>query len=351
MFNLIHVLNQFFAGIGGENKADIPVGIKPGPIGAARGLQEQIGDRARVVATLFFGENYFHQYPKEALAAALNDARQLQPHVIVAGPAFGSGRYGLACVELCQMFAQAMSVPCVTAMHVENPAVGTFRDYHNPNVYLLPTAETAAGMTSALTALAKFACRLGSGASIGSAHDEGYVSRGIRQPVLAERPAVERGIDMLLAKCKNEPYLTELPMEVWDQTTPAPAISDLKKATVAVITTSGVVPWGNPDKFRTFRNTYWRKYSIAGAQRMDPGRWEAVHGGYDVSFMNQNPHFGVPLDALRTLEVQRIIAKLHPFYYVVPGNQGAPSVIRRIGQEIANDLLKEGVDASLLVST
>jgi glycine reductase len=305
MFNLIHVLNQFFAGVGGENKADISVGIKPGTIGAARGLQAQIGDRARVVATLFFGDNYFHQNPKEALAAALREARRLQPQVIVAGPAFGSGRYGIACVELCQMFAETLSVPCVTAMHRENPAVDTYRDYHNPKVYLLPTAETAAGMAEALAVLARFACRLGSGATIGSAYEEGYVPRGIRQPIVAQRPAVDRAIDMLLAKCKTEPFQTELPMEAWDLTTPAPAISDLKGATIAVITTSGVVPWGNPDQFRTFRNTYWRKYSIAGVQRMDPGRWEAVHGGYDVSFMNQNPHYGVPLDARVRQEIVR----------------------------------------------
>ena len=351
MVKLIHVLNQFFAGVGGEDKADIPIGLKEEPIGAARGLQQQVGHHAQVIATLFFGDNYFHQYSSRTLAAALQEVRRLGPQVVVAGPAFGAGRYGLACVELCQTFAETLSVPCVTAMHPENPAVATYRDYHNPKVYLLPTAETAAGMTAALADLGRFACRLGSGESLGSAHDEGYLSRGIRQPALANRPGVDRAIDMLLAKCRNEPRVTELPMEAWDQTTPARAISDLKKATIAVITTSGVVPWGNPDQFRTFRNTYWRKYNIAGAQSMDPGRWEAVHGGYDVSYMNQNPHYGVPLDALRAAEDHRMIAKLYPFYYVVPGNQGAPSVIRRIGQEIANDLREEGVDGSLLVST
>jgi glycine reductase len=351
MINLIHVLNQFFAGIGGEEKADIPIGVREEAIGAARGLQQQLGHHGRVIATLYFGDNYFHQNPNQALASALREVRRLQPQVIVAGPAFGAGRYGLACVELCQAFAETLSIPCVTAMHPENPAVATYRDYHNSNVYLLPTADTAAGMTAALAALGQFACRLGNEENIGSARDGGYISRGIRQPALTDRPGVDRAIDMLLAKCRNEPHVTELQMEAWDQTTPAPAISDLKNATIALITTSGVVPWGNPDQSKTFRNTYWRKYNIAGARTLDPGRWEAVHGGYDVSYMNQNPHYGVPLDALRGAEDQRAIAKLYPFYYVIPGNQGAPSVIRQIGREIANDLRKEGVHGSLLVST
>jgi glycine reductase len=114
-----------------------------------------------------------------------------------------------------------------------------------------------------------------------------------------------------------------------------------------------VVPWGNPDGFKTYRNTFWRKYNVAELKTMESGRWEAVHGGYNTAAMNQNPHHGVPLDALRSLEVGGRIGKgkLYPAYYVVPGNQGSPSVMRRIGQEIAADLLKEGVAGVLLVAT
>ncbi|MDP6561277.1 MAG: glycine/sarcosine/betaine reductase selenoprotein B family protein, partial [Candidatus Binatia bacterium] len=84
---------------------------------------------------------------------------------------------------------------------------------------------------------------------------------------------------------------------------------------------------------------------------LEPGRWEAVHGGYNVSFMNRNPHYGVPLDALRGLEAEKRIGRLYPAYYVLPGNQGSPSVMRRIGEEIATDLRKEGVNGALLVAT
>ena len=93
-----------------------------------------------------------------------------------------------------------------------------------------------------------------------------------------------------------------------------------------MVTTSGVVPYGNPDKFKTYRNTYWRKYNIAELKELEPGKWEAVHGGYNVAYMNQNPHYGVPLDALRALEAEGAIGagKLYPAYYVIPGNQGSP---------------------------
>ena len=128
-------------------------------------------------------------------------------------------------------------------------------------------------------------------------------------------------------------------MEIWDDAPAAPALVRVNERNIAVVTTSGVVPWGNPDKFKTYRNTYWRKYNIAELKELEPGKWEAVHGGYNVAFMNQNPHYGVPLDALRSLEAEGAIGagKLYPAYYVIPGNQGSPTVMRRIGQEIAAD--------------
>ncbi|MFQ5851316.1 MAG: glycine/betaine/sarcosine/D-proline family reductase selenoprotein B, partial [Candidatus Binatia bacterium] len=195
MLTIIHMVNQFFAGLGGEEKADIPVGVLEGASGVARGLQAQIGDQARVAATLFCGDNYYHDHPEEARAAVLREVSSRQPQVVVAGPAFNSGRYGLACVEICQILADALEIPCVTAMHPQNPAVATYRDYHNPRVFLLPTAETAAGMTQALGALARFASRVGSGIDVGPAQEEGYLSRGIRRMEQANRPGVERDID------------------------------------------------------------------------------------------------------------------------------------------------------------
>ena len=78
-----------------------------------------------------------------------------------------------------------------------------------------------------------------------------------------------------------------------------------------------------------------------------------MHGGYNVAYMNQNPHYGVPLDALRGLEAEGAIGpgKLYPAYYVIPGNQGSPAVMRRVGQEIAADLKKDNVQGVIFVAT
>ena len=353
MIRIVHILNQFFAGIGGEEKADIAVTVADGTIGAARGLQTQLAERGQVTATLYFGDNYFHEHKDQALATILAEMEKQKPDAIVAGPAFNAGRYGLACVEICQTVSEKLGLRCVTGMEPENPGVAVYRDYHNDKVFLLPTAETASGMARALSALAPFVCRLANGEEIGPAAEEGYLPRGIRRLVRVDKSGADRAIEMLLAKIEGKPFTTEIPMEVWDKVEPAAPLANAAAANLAVICTGGVVPWGNPDGFKTYRNTFWRKYNFSEVKSLDPGKWEAVHGGYNVAFMNSNPHYGMPLDALRSLEADGRIGrgKLYPAYYVIPGNQGSPAVMRRVGQEIAADLKKDGVDGVLLVAT
>jgi glycine reductase len=353
MIRVIHIVNQFFAGIGGEDKAGIGVGMSDGAVGAARGLESQLADRGQVIATIHFGDNYFHEFKADALAAILAEVKQHDADVVVAGPAFNAGRYGLACVEICLAVSEQLGIACVTGMEPENPAVSLYRDAHNEKVFLFPTSETASGMRAALKVIAPFACRLALGEEIGAARAEGYIARGIRRLIRTDRPAVDRAIDMLLAKVAGEPFETEVPMEVWDKVAPAAPLQDSAAAKLAVICTGGVVPWGNPDGFKTYRNTFWRKYNFAELKALESGKWEAVHGGYNVAFMNQNPHYGVPLDALRSLESEGKIGagNLYPAYYVIPGNQGSPAVMRRVGQEIGADLKKEGIDGVLLVAT
>jgi glycine reductase complex component B subunit gamma len=353
MITVVHVVNQFFAGLGGEEKAGLPVAITDGAAGAARGLQLQLGDEAVVSCTISYGDNYFHERKEQALKAVLDALRSRQAQLLVAGPAFNSGRYGLSCIEICRAVSDVLELPCVTAMHEENPAVGPYRELADPRIYCLPATETAAGMTDALKRMAQFAVRLGRGENIGPAQREGYITRGIRRLEKADRPGADRAIDMLLKKIAGEPFVTEIPMEAWETISPAPPLKNLRERKLAVVTTSGVVPWGNPDRFKTYRNTHWQKYNIAEVKELEPGKWEAVHGGYNVVYMNRNPHYGVPLDALRALEAEGVIGpgKLYPAYYVIPGNQGSPAVMRRVGQEIAADLKKDGVEGVLLVAT
>ena len=52
---------------------------------------------------------------------------------------------------------------------------------------------------------------------------------------------------MMIKKLRGEPYVTELPMPVFDRVKPAPAVKDMAHARIALITSGGIVPQGNPD--------------------------------------------------------------------------------------------------------
>jgi hypothetical protein len=90
-----------------------------------------VGDRAEVIATVYFGDNYFHERKAEALAAIVAELEKCRPDIVVAGPAFNAGRYGLACVEICQTIGERLGLSSVTGMELENPGVGIYREYHN----------------------------------------------------------------------------------------------------------------------------------------------------------------------------------------------------------------------------
>ena len=110
----------------------------------------------------------------------------------------------------------------------------------------------------------------------------------------------------------------------------------------ALVTESGLVPRGNPDRLPSATATHWAKYSIAGMDRLVPGEWDGVHGGYDNSAALQNPNRVVPLDAVRALEREGMIGQLLDELFVTVGNLGSLNAMKRIGAEIANTLVQRG---------
>ncbi len=348
---LLHFVNQFFAGIGGEEKADVPVDSREGPLGPGKRVQDLLGDSAEIVVTAYCGDNYFAEHRDEALASILQIARDYDVKMLVAGPAFASGRYGFASAEVCHALSTQAGLYGITGMHIENPGVEFYKQYKDKKVFVFPTSEAVSGMEDALSKMSQCVSKLASGAIMGSASEEGYIPRGFRLNEFVSKSGVERAIDMLLDKLAGRPYVTEIAVESLEQTPPAPPIANLSDACLALVSTSGVVPPGNPDGFKVFRNTQWRKYPIDKLSSMKDAGWDVIHGGYNTVFMHANPNYGVPLDACRELEREGAFARLYPYFYATTGVQALISAMQAVGKEIALDMKAEGVDAALLVST
>jgi glycine reductase len=343
---VVHYLNQFFGRVGGEEAGEFPFTVREGPIGPGVGLQKELGDAGQVVATFICGDNRAAT-DLEAFGLAVEAAlREQHADVLVAGPAFNAGRYGLACGEACAR-AAALGIPAVTAMNLENPGVELYRR----KTFILPAPPTALGMPETLGRLARFAVRLARREPIGSPGVEGYYGRGVRKTHKLERPAVDRALDMLTARLAGAPFTTELVLPPVERASPAPPVKDITRARIAVITTGGIVPKGNPDGLKQSNSTEWRTYPIEGLAALEAGKYESIHAGYDTSAANANPNYVVPLDALRELERAHAFASVYGRYYVTVGVGTAVSESRRIGREIAADLRANGVDAVILTAT
>ena len=124
---VLHYLNQVYAGIGREEKADLPIEVRDRPIGPARLLNFLLGEQGEVVATIICGDNYFGRRRDEALAYIEGQLKLMRPQVVVAGPAFDLALYGRACGDVC-LAAQGAGIAAVTAMTPDNPASVTLGD-------------------------------------------------------------------------------------------------------------------------------------------------------------------------------------------------------------------------------
>ena len=345
---VVHYINQFFGGIGGEEKADAGLLIHEKPIGPGLGLQKELGDAGRIVATIVCGDNYVNLHMESARREILEAVRGFRPDVLVAGPAFNAGRYGVACGEICKSVSETLRVPAVTAMYLENPGVTVYKSA--PNVWILPTSDLAASMAKVLPKLAAFALKVAKGSVVGPAEQEGYIATGRRKLEAAQTPGADRAIAMLLAKLRGETVASEIPVERLERVRPAPALAKPQAARLAVITTSGMVPKGNPDEFKMFNATQWSKYYVPEAGILRPEDWEFVHGGFNTAFAQADPNLVLPLDALRSFAGDRY-GELHREFYSLTGVGTSLTIAQKAGQEIAASMREAHVDAALLVAT
>ncbi len=203
-----------------------------------------------------------------------------------------------------------------------------------------------------LKKMAPLALKIAKGEEIGSPEEEGYIPRGVRKNYFTDKRGSERAVDMLIKKLKGgEDFVTEFPMPDFDRVDPQPAIKDLSKATIALVTSGGIVPKGNPDHIESSSASKYGKYDIGEFDNLTSNDHETAHGGYDPVYANEDPDRVLPVDVLRDLEKEGKIGKLHQYFYTTVGNGTAVASAKKFAEEIGKELVADGVDAVILTST
>ncbi|MDF2671842.1 MAG: glycine reductase [Clostridiales bacterium] len=349
LLKAVHYINQFYAGLGGETMAHVGLSVLEEKKGPAIGLEKFWNGEMEVVNIIVCGDNYINNDDnfQSIIPEIKNIINKAKPDVFIAGPAFNAGRYGVACAKLCDYVRRELGIPSVTAMWHENPAVDMFvRDN-----YIVATSETAVGMSKSLPGLAKLALKLAKKELIGPARFEGYLRTGHRYNEYNEKTGAERVLDILLNKLGSKPYLTEIPLRGFEAVAPASKVTELKAGNIALITTGGLVPMGNPDKIKqAFAVTYGR-YDMEGVNSLNRGVYESIHGGYDTTFATNDPHRLIPLDEMRNLEKDGVIGGVYKYFFTTCGVGTNVESSKNMGRGIAAELKSAGVSAAILTTT
>jgi glycine reductase len=353
-------INQFFAGIGGEDKADHAPEIREGLVGPALALNLGLGEDVEVTHTVICGDNFMGSRREEAIEIILGFLKDVEFDVFFAGPAFRAGRYGSACGFICEAVENQFNVPVFTSMNDENPGVKMF----SKKMHIFEGGKSAAAMRKDVGKMAKFALKVLKGEELLTAQEEGYFVRGKRHqrwlnpPV----PATERVIDMLLKKINGEAFQTELPIPEQDLVPIAPAVKNLSECKVAIVTTGGIVPVENPDRIQSASATRWGKYNITGLDTL-PSKdkectvdteyksYKTIHAGFDPAAADADPDVIVPLDSLRTYEKEGRIGSVAEYFYTTVGTGTTEAEAKRMGEEVAEHMREIGVDAVIMTST
>ncbi len=344
---VVYYLNQFFGGIGGEDKAGLPLEARAGTVGPGRLLEQLLGSDSQVVSTLICGDNYAAEHLEEITAQVVEKVRQAKADLFIAGPCFEAGRYGVAAAACCAAVQTELGIPVVTGMAAENPGVDLYRQ----ELYIVDSGQNVARMREVLVGMVAIARKLTTGQRIGQPAQEGYHARGLIRDEFVEKTGAERLVDMLLAKARGEPFESELVSTTFEPVPMPPAVRDLSRATVAIVTDGGLVPKGNPDKIARSAATNWGAYNIKDASDLQGADYEISHGGYDGRYVQADPNRLVPVDVLREMEQAGTIGKLHDHFLSTSGLANPLANSRRLGREMAEKLKRDGVDAVILTST
>ena len=351
MKRVVCYINQFFAGIGGEDKADFEPEIRKTPVGPTGLIAQQLkASDAEVAATVICGDNFMSTHRDEAIDRIMKGLEEIGSFdLFIAGPAFQAGRYGVACGEIGKAVSAKYGVPVITSMHPENPGVEMFKK----DMYIMIGSHSAGSMKDDVTAMTRLAAKVLSGAPILGPAKEGYFQRGIRHQVWLD-PAVtaaDRAIDMLLKKVNGKPYQSELNIPKKDLVPIAAALKDLSHAKIALCTTGGIVPVDNPDRIQSASATRWGRYDISGMDRLESGVFKTIHAGFDPAAANADPNVIMPVDVMREYEKEGKIGSLHKYFYSTVGTGTTQGEAKRMAKEIIPLLKEDGVNGIIMTST
>jgi len=340
---IVHYINQFYAGYGGEEKADLKPELRDGPQGPGTALNAALGEAGQIVGTIICGDSHFNENLETATKEVVEMIKSFAPDLVIVGPGFNAGRYGMACGAVAKAVDEELNIPVVGGLYEENPGLEIYKRH----AYFVPTGNSAASMRKAVPDIAAIVKKIIAGEPV----TDGYFEKGLRVNYFAKERGSKRAVDMLLKKISGEDFTTEYPMPVFDRVFPAPAVKDMTQARIALVSSGGPVPKGNPDHIESSSASKYGKYSLVDITKFTPENGETAHGGYDPVYANQDLDRVLPVDVVKQLVAAGEIGSLHDYWYSTVGNGTSVADSKKFATAIAQELLGDNVSCVILTST
>lgn len=347
VLRVVHYINQFYGGYGGEDTADMGIVVKQEAIGPGKAFEATLKGKGHIVATVICGDNYVTENIETAVPEILEIIKGFNPDVVVAGPGFNAGRYGLACGAITTGVTEILKVPAVTSLYIENPGTELYKD----RCYILVSQAHGKYMRKAVMELGEFVLKIGNGLPIGTAEEDGYHPNGPAPVIDYTIPVAKRALAMLLNKYNGLPFITEVRIPKVEQIDLPVMTKELKDAKIALVTDGGLVPKGNPDHLPVVDSKTFKHYDITAKTYLKAEDYEVCHQGYNNAFVNEDPNRLVPVDALRAAVKDGKIGSMLNEYYTTAGVRTSLENAKKFGTQIAKELLAKEVDGVLLTST
>lgn len=337
---VVQYLNQFFGQIGGESYASMAPQVIPKAIGPAQVAQKLLGEEGELIATIVVGDNWINERLAERTQEVATVIENLNPDIVLLGPAFGAGRYGVAVGALAEALLKRHRI-AIGAMAAENPG----QDIYRRSAYLVDSGLSPKTMAQVIGHMVELGLALYRKERIESADAWHYFAQGRRVPYHHAQIGADRAVAALVARLTGQTYQTEVRREATSTVTPAPRLRTLDDATIVMISDGGIVPCGNPDHIEASMATRYGVYDTT-ISCLEPN-----HGGYDNQFARDNPYRVVPLDVLSQFQQEGLIGALFPFWYSTSGNATSVAHAQAFGEKICQDLRRIRNPAVLLTST
>lgn len=153
---VLMIFDQTQAGLGGKESADLPLGGKMMAIGSCNMFERQLKEvGGKIVGTLYCGNGTFMNDPETVSKKFAAMAKKIQPDVVICGPCFNYGEYGIMAAKTALTINEHTDIPAFAMMSEEcDKAIADYKD----KVHILKMPKKGGtGLNQALGNMVTFA--------------------------------------------------------------------------------------------------------------------------------------------------------------------------------------------------